>query len=126
MERKYTRRQLKRLLTNTLKKVELLKDPKVALTPKENKTLLANQRVIDQLNEALELFDKNFNRSCELICEIPYQIVSPSPKVNIKKYPIIGSNEVYSRTDTLRHYVRMLPETDFENSKIWNNVLVLS
>lgn len=122
---KYSRKNLKKQLKSTIDEIQLLKDSKTPLSNEENQTLLANEEVISTLKEALSLFETDFNKSCELICEIPYLIVSPSKKTNLKKYKFVGSNEVYSRTDSLRHHIRMLSESDFSNKKIWNNTLIL-
>lgn len=123
MSKKFTRNNLKRMLSNTVDKLQLLESETTPLNKKQDKTLLANQKIISMLKEALEKYDTDFNKSCELICEIPYNIVNPGSDMD--KYPIIGSSATYSRTDTLRHYVRMLPETDFSNKNVWNNVLVI-
>lgn len=124
MNKKFTRNNLKRILTNTIKKMQLLENETTSLDKKQDKLLLANQKVISMLKESLEKFDTDFNKSCELICEIPYNIVNPGKDIN--KYPFVGSSATYRITDTLRHYIRMLPESDFSNKNIWNNVLIIS
>jgi len=119
MATKFTRNSLKRMLINTINKIQPLPEENASLSKKDNKILMGNERVIKDLNKALQIFDKDFNKACELICNLPYQMVGPHSEINLKQNPIVGSDAAYSRTDTLRHYVRMLPETDFSNSKVW-------
>ena len=103
---------------------------------RSEKELICNRIVLNDLKKAQNYLKiGSFEKAANLICNIPYTIYGYGvDEQNIlesktkKKRLYVGSNAVYSKTDTLRHYIRMIDLTDvssMRNKKIWNNVLVI-
>lgn len=125
--RKYTKNTLKKQLTKLVSQIQVLTDTKTKLTPEQDKTFLVNEFVMDELKRALSLVDTDFTKCCELICNIPSHIVNPGPHAT-KKYKYVGSGEIYAATDSMRHTVRMLPDSAFKSKppkNATNNMLFL-
>lgn len=118
---KFSKSLLKRHLTNLINKAQIITDTKTKLSSKDQKKVLMNQFTYNQLVEAQSLMDSNFSKCCELICDIPYRIVEPQPSVT-KSRQYVGSILVYSKTDTLRHIIRMLPKETFKNQQVPSNM----
>jgi hypothetical protein len=66
------------------------------------------------LIKAKGLLRTDFDKAAGLIANIPYYLVNPNSDLDTKKYRYVGSDAVYSETDILRHYVRMV---DLDNGQ---------
>jgi hypothetical protein len=108
-----------------------LKEVKPGQSVKAKSKFLANKKVIDDLKKAEGLLKTNFNKAATLISNIPYYIVSFREGEEFKpkaKYKYYGTDDVYSETDSLRHYIRMIDLSgggQVGKGELWNNIMVL-
>ena len=96
-----------------------IKNVNIELTENQNKELLVNAFVFNEIKKANNLLKTDIEQVYDIICEIPHNTVNPHKGCELK-YTYVSSKAIYELTDSMRHYVRMM---SFYNENIGGSCL---